>query len=663
MKGYRTLMFVVVVIFSCKKSDNHPVTNPPAFTYTIDSASSQPGMFLTLTANAPITKDTGTAMLGGKSVFLFKIDSLHYAFTVPVIAPGNYPLDLKNLNSTNTPILNLRNYSAITNPDSVFMVITNQFNKLADSLEKNSLFNPNAANDATFIRQLSLQFEQNITQCSGDQKLLIAYESQIMVPDISLFQKSKIDTTYIPNRNAGVEDICDDVIAKLVTFVKTTTKAYGSAGISTIALIAVFKAPPAIRLEAIITAIIALKAYFIYTKNALKAEGEAFVPIFQAVQLFDETGSSTNPIQVNNNSLISKKFWANFRTIRKSDASSSIPDVANAIKAASGLAALDLYIKQLYVKMKSEFASFFNIIQVDYTPFVSTVLETAKEKVIEVPSTSLAVTNVSNSDISVTATDDGNNGLKISVKNPSNNIKVPTEFSFQVTYEQKAINNTVTVKEQAKFSPSAPPTVTTTVAGSVTSSSAEIGGIIISDGGSEILDRGITYSINPNLVPSNTISTGTGTNTFLTTITGLLSNKTYYVRAYATNKVGTNYGDIVHFTTLINPKVALSGTYSGTATWTNYDGTGQDPKVGLSFTIKVDENGILTGYMTIDGHTGVAEGTASESSISIGWTPQDAPFKYTGTFSAEKNIIEGSGGAGNYYAPLSPNGPFKVVKQ
>ena len=43
---------------------------------------------------------------------------------------------------------------------------------------------------------------------------------------------------------------------------------------------------------------------------------------------------------------------------------------------------------------------------------------------------------------------------------------------------------------------------------------------------------------------------GTGTGAFTSSITGLTANTTYYVRAYATNSVGTAYGSQVSFTTL-----------------------------------------------------------------------------------------------------------------
>ena len=42
---------------------------------------------------------------------------------------------------------------------------------------------------------------------------------------------------------------------------------------------------------------------------------------------------------------------------------------------------------------------------------------------------------------------------------------------------------------------------------------------------------------------------GSGSGSFTSNITGLVSGTTYYVRAYATNSVGTSYGNQVTFTT------------------------------------------------------------------------------------------------------------------
>ena len=94
------------------------------------------------------------------------------------------------------------------------------------------------------------------------------------------------------------------------------------------------------------------------------------------------------------------------------------------------------------------------------------------------------------------------------------------------------------------------PILTTANVTSIGTSSASSGGIISSDGGAPITARGVVWSttLNPTIaLPTKTID-GAGTGTFVSNITGLLTNTTYYVRAYATNNTGTSYGENVNFT-------------------------------------------------------------------------------------------------------------------
>ncbi|AYB35168.1 fibrobacter succinogenes major paralogous domain-containing protein [Chryseolinea soli] len=96
------------------------------------------------------------------------------------------------------------------------------------------------------------------------------------------------------------------------------------------------------------------------------------------------------------------------------------------------------------------------------------------------------------------------------------------------------------------------PTLTTVAVGSITSTSATSGGDITDDGGAEVTGRGICWSTsaNPTVTDPKTAD-GTGTGTFASSLTGLTPNITYHVRAYATNKVGTAYGNELSFTTAI----------------------------------------------------------------------------------------------------------------
>lgn len=85
---------------------------------------------------------------------------------------------------------------------------------------------------------------------------------------------------------------------------------------------------------------------------------------------------------------------------------------------------------------------------------------------------------------------------------------------------------------------------------SITANSATIGGQIINDGNSPIIDEGVwvSQSAAPSINDSKYIYSQ-NTSSFKVKITGLSFNTTYYVRAYATNNVGTSFGEQYTFTT------------------------------------------------------------------------------------------------------------------
>ncbi len=94
------------------------------------------------------------------------------------------------------------------------------------------------------------------------------------------------------------------------------------------------------------------------------------------------------------------------------------------------------------------------------------------------------------------------------------------------------------------------PTVTTNNVTTITDSSAIISGKITDKGDSEISSKGICWSVNPlPTVADNKIVSTTNSDEFSCTITGLNDKTGYYVRAFATNKAGTAYGNVVSFTT------------------------------------------------------------------------------------------------------------------
>jgi uncharacterized protein (TIGR02145 family) len=101
---------------------------------------------------------------------------------------------------------------------------------------------------------------------------------------------------------------------------------------------------------------------------------------------------------------------------------------------------------------------------------------------------------------------------------------------------------------------------------------ASCGGSVVSDGGSTVTVRGVVYGIATNPTISGTFtSNGSGSGAYTSTITGLTALTTYFVRAYATNSVGTTYGNEVSFTTTTIPAFTCGTSIVSDVDGNNYN--------------------------------------------------------------------------------------------
>lgn len=82
---------------------------------------------------------------------------------------------------------------------------------------------------------------------------------------------------------------------------------------------------------------------------------------------------------------------------------------------------------------------------------------------------------------------------------------------------------------------------------------ATSGGNITDDGGANLIAKGVCWSTseNPTINLNTKTNNGTSTGVFTSFITGLAESTTYYVRSYATNSIGTTYGNEMSFTTKV----------------------------------------------------------------------------------------------------------------
>jgi hypothetical protein len=191
-------------------------------------------------------------------------------------------------------------------------------------------------------------------------------------------------------------------------------------------------------------------------------------------------------------------------------------------------------------------------------------------EVIPLAPTELKGTIVSKDQVDLTWKDNSTNetGYKIERKTDSGNfteigsiaadvttfsdktVAINTNYTFRV-YSFNKVGKSINYSNEVTIKTINVPTLTTTAITDVSVNSAKSGGSISSDGSSSITARGVVWgtATNPTIALSTKTSDGTGTGSFQSSISGLVANTKYYVRAYATNNAGTGYGNELSFTT------------------------------------------------------------------------------------------------------------------
>jgi hypothetical protein len=199
----------------------------------------------------------------------------------------------------------------------------------------------------------------------------------------------------------------------------------------------------------------------------------------------------------------------------------------------------------------------------------------------------------------------------------------PNSYSGNVVINSNSNSITVPVS-MSVIQPSAPDLLNGQASG-ITYNSAQVSGTLTSLGSSAITQHGHCWSTSPNPTTTDNKTTLGGTTllaSFMSNITGLSTNTTYYVKAYATNAVGTTYSDAITFTTLPPPTVAtVQTTRTENIKHNQIDGVGNITVLG---------DGLVTDYGFCYS-TSNATPTISDSKASLGQTTQLGNFTVTVT--------------------------------
>ena len=145
-----------------------------------------------------------------------------------------------------------------------------------------------------------------------------------------------------------------------------------------------------------------------------------------------------------------------------------------------------------------------------------------------------------------------NRGYILTKDNSGKDLKLyPTVMKYD------NLSKELNIKGEEKYIPTTliqiAPVLTTNKASDIQGDSATSGGYIKTNGGSAISAKGIVWHTLPNPTTgfnTNGTTNGSGSVDYKSLLNGLYPSKKYYVRAYATNGIGTSYGNQIEFNAL-----------------------------------------------------------------------------------------------------------------
>lgn len=147
------------------------------------------------------------------------------------------------------------------------------------------------------------------------------------------------------------------------------------------------------------------------------------------------------------------------------------------------------------------------------------------------------------------------------------------------------------------------PTVTTDPVTNISFSLAQVNGSAEDDGGSQIVEKGFCWSTEPNPSFSNECTiAGQDLGPFQTQLSDLDQESQYFVRAYATNSIGTSFGNQQSFNTLALPspnafEPLQVDAVSFTARWTNVQAA---ERYFLDVSVDPEFSSYITGFENRD---------------------------------------------------------------
>lgn len=440
------MIFLFVAAACSKKQGDQTPAPPPTLNIrlTIDSSQALPGNTVIIQLNKRISNAETSILFGSSSVKGYAKGDSAYLVIVPVLAPGAVSVSIPSIPNANTLSVTIRNYTPISNSQTVVTEFLQKRDQCIDSITKvvsGSNFQP-SSESLTLIQQLKEEWNEQYALLSAAEKEIVAYVLQRNMPDPSKMSFSALPAGAYGGRLTGIQDLGDELVEQAKAFVFAVVGADAAAWGVLISGAAFLIAPNHYTLILFVGVLI---TYYLLRENAIR-KGEQVGRLNGIGEALTE--SFVNRImssEFKNNDEKTVEFKVRFRNLKPEDKGLQA-DISKAFTEETTLYNSDQKVANTYTQVIAKT----NRLKISYLTYQQILgKKPASSLLVPVKGNNVLIKGVSNTNINFTSTVSGTD-RKVKIRSASNSA---IDFQLQVAYKRTIDNKEITAEIPCTYKP------------------------------------------------------------------------------------------------------------------------------------------------------------------------------------------------------------------
>lgn len=426
---------LVFFTITCKKEEKKSVEITPSLSYVLSVNELLPMQMVTVQASGNISQEKLTGLINSQPVELYKSSEKEWSFICPVLVPGTYTLTVNDLFTLNFTV---KTYVAIQNPETNISLLKTEVSQLQTNLGNSSLTNKqDLADNLSYLKN---GLDEIAAKLTNEEKIQLAYFINANGLDKASFSDGL--STNLPDSFLGKNSLFDPNDAADL-FILKFTEARINGLISVATAVALFLAPEPTLLSKAAGILASISAIANIAVLHKLIDEDLSKLLSKAVDL-DAFQKKATEFNFKSGEKLNIGFKATFNNFIETDKTAGrFPLLFNGITEVNNK--LENFYTA-YLKAKSWILG----TQPANNKKLLVVANAVKQKTFYLNPKYLSIKNVSNSNIKVEIS---SIGTDVFLKATSSTIKVKTNFTVTIKYNQANVNNSIEKTYNATLEP------------------------------------------------------------------------------------------------------------------------------------------------------------------------------------------------------------------